>query len=83
MSAEKRRGQWKAAFGWWDVESSGRTTSEDESCPTPNQYPASPQRYMEEKKTQRKRENTKTGEIFISEESRHTWRTDDVIRTGR
>lgn len=40
------------------VQSSGRTASQDESCPTPNQYPASPQRYMEEKKnTEKKRKH--------------------------
>lgn len=55
------------------VQSSGGTASQDESCPTPNQNPASPQRYMEEKKnTEKKRKTQKTGEILVSEESKQT-----------
>lgn len=59
------------------VQSSGRTASQEESCPTPNQYPASPQRYMEEKKNTEKEKNTKTREILVSEESIQTTDTPD------
>lgn len=66
---------WKAAMGWWGAtvragQSSGRAASQDESCPTPNQNPASPKRrYMEEKEnTEKKRKTQKQGRIHVSEE---------------
>lgn len=59
-----------AAIGWWDnvraVQTSGRTASQVEWCPTPNQYPALHQRHMEEKKTQKKRKTQKQERFLLA-----------------
>ena len=47
------------------VQSSGRMASQVESCPTPNQYPASRQRHMEEKKNTEKKRKTQKQERFL------------------
>lgn len=66
------------------VQSSGRTASQDESCPTPNQNPASPQRYMEEKKnTEKKRKTQKQERFLLVRKAKKLFTTDDFIRTGR
>lgn len=67
------------------VQSRGRTASQDESYPTPNQYPPSPQRYMEEKKNTEKKRKTQKQERFslVRKANKRTLQTDDVIRTGR
>lgn len=68
------------------IESIGRTASQDESCPTPNQYPASPHRYMEEKKNTEKKRKTQKQERFSlvrKANKLQSLQTDDVIRMGR
>ena len=68
------------------IQSSGRTVSQDESCPTPNQYPASRQRYMEEKKNTEKKRKTQKQERFLLVRKANkllSLQTDGVIRMGQ
>lgn len=60
----------KAAIGWWGATVLGPSNRvegrrhRNASCPTPNQNPAPPQRYMEEKKNTEKKRKTQKQERF-------------------
>lgn len=63
----KRKGQPLVSSHWLvgsdsvrAVQSGGRTVSRDASCPTPNQNPASTQRYMKDKENTEKKREKKT-----------------------
>lgn len=77
----------KAAIGWWGVTAIGHPIEQWDSIRRVVPHPQSessitPRDTCKRRKTQRKREKHKTGEILVSEEKDKPWtsQTDDVIK---
>lgn len=94
MSAGLRRGGRPFESSHWlvgsdsvrAVQSSGKTVSRDESCPTPNRYPSSQQIHGREEKHREKEKKTQKQERFSlvrKNNKRRTIQTDDGVTTRR
>lgn len=73
-----------ATIGWWlgPFKRAAGRRHRSSGAPTPNQYPASRQRHMEEKKTQKKRKTQKQERFLLAKEKKGK-ETQQVIRTRR